>query len=95
MKMNFVAVNVTGVRAETKVVTATYITKEGQNRVNFTGRPDGKWTPGRYRVDLFVNGKLVKNVEFDIKGAAAGRSVTSAKFIEPAPVKPTRRPRKP
>lgn len=97
VKMTFVAVNVTGVRAETKVVTATYTTKEGQNRVNFTGRPDGRWMPGKYRVDLFVNGKLVRNLEFDIKGAGAAGS-TSASYLK-APVdqkpKPPKRPRKP
>ena len=52
VKMNFVAVSVSGVKPETKVVTASYTTKDGQNRVNFSGRPDGKWTPGKYRVWL-------------------------------------------
>src|SRR5437763_1138042 len=46
VKMNFVAVKVTGVKPETKVVTASYTTSEKQNRVNFTGTPDGAWTPG-------------------------------------------------
>lgn len=68
VKMNFVAVSVAGVKADTKVVTASYTTKEGQNRVNFTGRPDGKWTPGKYRVDIFLEGKLARNIEFAIKG---------------------------
>ncbi len=66
VKMNFVAVNVTGVKPETKVVTASYTTKNGQNRVNFSGRPEGKWTPGKYRVDLFLDGKKAKEVEFNI-----------------------------
>jgi hypothetical protein len=69
VKMHFVAVNVTGVKPETKVVTASYTTKNGQNRVNFTGRPDGKWTPGKYRVDLFLDGKKAKGIEFEIKGS--------------------------
>src|SRR3954469_1364739 len=50
VKMNFVAVKVAGVKPETKVVSASYTTTERQNRVNFTGTPDGAWTPGRYRV---------------------------------------------
>ena len=97
VKMTFVAVNVVGVRAETKVVTTAYTTKQGQNRVNFTGRPEGRWTPGRYRVDLFVNGKLVRNLEFDIKGSGAAGN-TSASYLKPAmeiktkPPKRTRRP---
>ena len=96
VKMNFVAVNVSGVKAETKVVTASYTTKDGQNRVNFTGRPEGKWTPGKYRVDLFIDGKAAKNLEFEIKGA--GGAVNSAvSGFQPTPPertkpKPTKRP---
>lgn len=83
VKINFVAVNVSGVKAETKVVTASYTTKDGQNRVNFTGRPDGSWTPGKYRVDIFLDGKAAKAVEFEIKGQSA---VTEAKsFAQPKP----------
>ncbi len=88
VKMNFVAVSVSGVDPETKVVTASYTTKDGQNRVNFTGRPDGKWIPGRYRVDLFLDGRIVRNVEFDIKG----RDATAAKYFHPTDVpKPAKR----
>ncbi len=81
VKMNFVAVAVAGVKPETKVVTATYTTKEGQNRVNFTGRPDGKWTAGKYRVDLFLNGKFDRTVEFIIKGTP---TTMEANFLQPA-----------
>lgn len=85
VKMNFVAVTVAGVKAETKVVTASYTTKEGQNRVFFTGRPDGRWTPGKYRVDLFLDGKAATNIPFEIKlsGVNAGNS-----FRPPADKKP-------
>lgn len=87
VKMNFVAVNVSGVKPETKVVTASYTTKDGQNRVNFTGTPEGKWTPGRYRVDLFLDGKPAKNLEFEIKisGGAVNSAVSG--FQQTAPVK--------
>jgi len=90
VKMNFVAVNVSGVKPDTKVVTASYTTKEGQNRVNFTGRPESVWTPGRYRVDLFIDGKLAKNLVFDIKGP--GGNATAAKYFE-APPAPKTKPR--
>jgi hypothetical protein len=87
VKMNFVAMAVAGVKPETKVVTASYTTKEGQNRVNFTGRPYGIWTAGKYRVDLYLNNELVTNVEFYIK--ADSKSV-GAKFINTAlPPKPS------
>lgn len=96
VKMNFVAVNVAGVKADTKVVTASYTTKDGQNRVNFSGRPDDKWTPGTYRVDIFLDGKIAKNVEFEIKNKSI--TATAAKFVpSPDPPKPAppKRPRKP
>ena len=90
IKMVFMAVNVAGVKTETKVVTSTYSTTEGQNRVNFTGRPEGKWVPGKYRVDLFVNNKLVTDIEFSIRpdpGTAAPRFVRSGSSPKPRPAK--------
>ena len=88
VKMNFVAVAVAGVRPDTKVVTASYTTSERQNRVNFTGHPEGKWTPGRYRVDLFIDGKPQKQVEFSIKGSAPSLPAAT-KFVDRQ--KPARR----
>jgi len=98
VKMNFVAVAVAGVKPETKVVTASYTTNAGQNRVNFTGRPEGKWTPGTYRVDLYVDGKIAENVQFEIKGTGTVNGITSAaKYMQPAAEppkpKPAKRPR--
>src|SRR6187431_1122575 len=59
VKMNLVAVAVPGVKADTKVVTTIYTTKDNEDRVNFTGRPAGQWVAGRYRVDIFVGGAAV------------------------------------
>lgn len=84
VKMNFVAVNVAGVKADTKVVTASYTTKDGQNRVNFSGKPEIKWTPGKYRVDIFLDGKIAKDVEFEIKGSSG--ITTAVKFFQPPDV---------
>jgi hypothetical protein len=93
VKMNFVAVKVAGVKPETKVVSASYTTTEKQNRVNFTGTPDGTWTPGRYRVDLFIDGKAAKSVEFDIK--ASTTNVAAASYLKPVdPPKPKPAPKK-
>ncbi len=95
VKMNFVAVAVSGVKPETKVVSASYTTNGRQDRVNFTGMPEDKWTPGKYRVDLFLDGKLVKNVPFEIKAAGAVNSITSAaKFVQPPAETPKPKPAK-
>lgn len=82
VKMNFVAVRAAGLKPETKVVVVSYETKENQNQVNFNASPNGVWAAGSYRVDIFINGKLVKSRAFEIE--------KSAKEIEkkkPAPVK--------
>lgn len=100
VKMNFVAVRVSGVKPETKVVTASYTTQAGQNRVNFTGRPERIWFPGTYRVDLFIDGRPAKNLEFEIKGsgpAASAAAVTRFVQSPPQPGRPKagKRPAKP
>ena len=92
VKMNFVAVAVPGVKPDSKVVSASYTTTEKQDRVNFTGRPDGKWTPGRYRVDIFLDGKPQKQLEFSIKGTASGAPAAST-FVQPIPKPKPRSPR--
>ena len=98
VKMNLVAESVPGVKADTKVVSTSYTTKDGQSRVNFYGRPDGKWAPGKYRADIFVDGKLAKNVSFEIQAPAkvtnASRSFQPTKnartkaSIKPKPLVP-------
>lgn len=67
VKMNLVAVKVRGVKPETKVVAASYQTTGVQDQVNFTGKPDGLWTAGSYRVDIFIDGKAAGNKEFEIQ----------------------------
>lgn len=76
VRMNLVAVAVPGVRAETKVVSTTYTTRDNQNRVNFTGRPAGQWVAGRYRVDIFVGSAAVVSREFAVQRAVQVRPVT-------------------
>jgi hypothetical protein len=82
VKMNLIASKVSGVKADSKVLSVSYTTKNGQNRVNFTGKPDGKWVVGTYRVDIFVNDKFVQDVTFDIKPTTV--STESATLIPPA-----------
>jgi hypothetical protein len=87
VRMNFVAVKVNGVKPESRVVSASYATTQGQDRVFFTGKPQGKWTAGSYRIDVFVNDKLERSLDFEVKG---GVLPAASNF---APTKP--KPRKP
>jgi hypothetical protein len=92
VKMNLVAAKVTGVKPESKVLSVSYTTKDGQNQVNFTGKPAGKWVVGTYRVDVFLNDKFIKNVSFDIKPPVA--STESATLLQPTASSKSVSPRK-
>lgn len=85
--LSFVAANVPGVRKDSKVVTSVYTTKQGETRVNFSGRPLKTWVAGRYRADILINGTLRKSVEFDIKKPV---SVPAASKFSPTPTPPKR-----
>ena len=84
VKMNLVAVAVPGVRADTKVVSTSYTTKDNQDRVNFTGKPAGPWPTGRYRVDIFVGTAPVVSREFAIQ-----KDIQAKPTNKPAGSKPT------
>jgi len=92
VKMNLVASKVTGVKPDSKVLSVSYTTKNGQNRVNFTGKPDGKWVVGTYRVDIFLNDKFMKNVTFDIKPSTV--NTESATFLTPTAAARSAAPKK-
>lgn len=85
VRMNLVAVDVRGVKPDTKVVTTSYTTKNSQNRVNFTGKPVGNWVAGKYRADIFVKDKLVWSRAFLIGEAAptkpAAKPVVARKLM--------------
>lgn len=70
VKMELIAVGVAGVKPETKVVSASYITSDFQDRVYFTGSPRGAWVPGDYRADIYINGNLVQKLPFRVRGPA-------------------------
>jgi hypothetical protein len=67
VRLDFIAAKVPGVKPESKVVSLRYVTKEAEDRVNFSGKPQGLWVPGTYRVDVFVGTKRVSNIEFEIR----------------------------
>lgn len=88
VKMNLVAVKVAGVKAETKVVTVSYKTNGNQSRVRFTGKPDGIWTAGMYRIDIFIDGKAGGSRDFEIQKSA--QEIEKEKQIPP---KTTQKPK--
>ncbi len=87
VRMSFVAVNVKGVKAETKVLSINYKTNGKQNRVNFTGKPEGNWTAGNYRIDIFIDDKLARGQAFEIKNSSSEIQKTSKteNFVPPNP----------
>jgi hypothetical protein len=95
VKMNFIAVKVTGVKPETKVVTVSFKTNGKQSRVYFTGSPADNWIAGNYRVDVFVDGRLGGSRELEIQKAATADPIV--KSFQPKPAakpKAEKRPRK-
>ena len=92
VKMNFVAVSVPGVKADTNVVSTSYTTKNGESRVDFYGKPKTKWTAGKYRVEIFVDGKVVKELPFDITGPM---TAVGSSFVQPAAKPKPKPPNKP
>jgi hypothetical protein len=87
VKMDLIAANVPGVKPGTKVVSTSYTTKSDEDRVNFKGRPHGLWVAGKYRAEIFIFDKKVRNIEFDIKAA-------STEAEKPSLPKSTRKPAK-
>ena len=90
VRMNFVAVKVNGVKPDSRVVSSSFSTQQGQDRVFFTGKPHGKWTAGSYRIDVFVNDKLEKSLDFEVKN---GVLPAASNFLprKPKPGSPAKR----
>lgn len=83
VKMVFVAVKVNGVKPETKVITTKYTTNGQQSEVSFTGKPDKFWIAGNYRIDIFIEEKQAKSVEFEI--LKNPQQVEKEKSVSPKP----------
>lgn len=95
VKLNFIAVKVAGLKPETKVVSVSFKTNGKQNRVNFTGSPEGAWIAGIYRADVFIDGKLAGSKELEIqKSATANPAVKSFQPKTAAKPKISKRTRK-
>lgn len=87
VRMDLIAVDVRGVRPESKIISTTYKTKEAQDRVLFNGRPSKVWFAGVYRADIYIDGSLIGKFPFIVKAAdAAPRPVLNSH--PKGPVKP-------
>jgi hypothetical protein len=93
VKMNLVAVNVQGVKAETRVISVNFKTNGSQDRVSFKGKPEGAWTAGSYRIDIFVDDKLATGKSFEIKKSSSEMQKTNAPVGNFVPPKPKPKPR--
>ena len=66
ISVKYIAVKAKGVRPNAVITTARYKTKKGEIGAAFDGKPQSKWAVGDYRVDVYVDGKLVEKREFKI-----------------------------
>lgn len=87
VSIDLIAANVPGVERDSKVVSIAYTTKENEDRVNFSGRPQDEWVAGSYRVDVFLGRKVVRRIDFEIKA-------TRTETADPVYVTPKRTDRK-
>jgi hypothetical protein len=95
VKMNLVAASVKGLKADSKIITTSFKTSKMQNRVNFSGKPEKLWFVGKYRVDIFLDDKLSKSIEFEITEPIKNSSAITAFLPKiPSKSKPIRKPRK-
>ncbi len=83
VKMNFVAVKAENLRPESKVVTVSFKTGDKQDSVNFTASPETVWAAGNYRIDILLDGKLAKSLEFEIKKSS--KEIVKEKQSPPKP----------
>ncbi|MGI9036107.1 MAG: hypothetical protein ACR2GD_08725 [Pyrinomonadaceae bacterium] len=96
VKMILVAAEVAGLKPETKSVTVSYKTNGKQNVVNFTTSPEDAWLAGKYRADIFIDGKLAGKKEFEIQKTSQEneKEKQPPKTDAPPAPKPNRRTRK-
>jgi hypothetical protein len=88
VKMNLVAVKAAGTKAGANVVTASYKTNGQQNRVRFYFSPDDViWAAGTYRVDVLLDDKLAKSLEFEIVKTPQQIEKEKQKPSKPAPIR--------
>jgi hypothetical protein len=63
----FYVVDVGSAAAANSVITSTDITADGTRYLDFTLTPTSSWPPGKYRVDISVNGQLDQTVPYTVQ----------------------------
>jgi hypothetical protein len=66
VKMVVTAADVKGMRSGTKAVSTAFQTNGQQNIVNFKFSNKDGWLPGKYRIDVLLDGVLGKSLDFTI-----------------------------
>lgn len=93
VKMNFVVVEVKGLKSGKNIVSVSYKTNGKQDVVNFNASPADVWAAGNYRVDILLDGKLAESLSFEIQNAAP--KAKDEKTDQPKPKSPNKNGRKP
>ncbi len=89
VKMNFVAASANGLKPETVLLTVSFKTNGKQTGVRFNASPgEGNlWAAGKYRVDIFIDGRKDASAYFEIQKTNRELS-KEAKGDNPKPTKP-------
>ena len=93
VKMILTAVKVVGLKPETKSVSVSYTTNGSQNQVSFTASPNGVWSAGSYRADIYLDGVLAKSLPFEI--VKSQNEIAAEKSPAPKNFVPRKVPKKP
>lgn len=88
IKMNLVAVKALNLKPESRIVSVNFKTGDRQDSVNFTASPEKIWSPGDYRVDIFLDGKLARSKIFTIT-----KEISETSTAKPALPKTAARPK--
>jgi outer membrane usher protein FimD/PapC len=89
VKAVWIAVDVGSAAAPNTKIDETEVKVEGSRNVDFTLTPNaGQWPPGSYKVDLYLNGKLDRTLNFAV-AAPPPTSKGGCPPLPPAVVKPS------
>ncbi|HXG84038.1 MAG TPA: hypothetical protein VNI84_08425 [Pyrinomonadaceae bacterium] len=88
VKMNLVAVVAPGLKPGKIVVAVVYKTDGKQRGVTFNAAPEKNWTAGKYRVDILLDGKPAKSLDFEIQKSP--KEIEREKLTPPKPKSPAK-----